>query len=111
MANFDLADDGFVEVTITPASGEAVTKRLDLYEVYLRLMDASRKTASDSDWYAKGKALLADLGFPEVSIGLVRRFVDRIMAEVNARKKPDGGEPKQDSPDSTGPQPSPSPAA
>lgn len=100
MADISIADDGFLEVAIG-----ATAARLDLYEVYYRLLEIDRDTEGKPlrEYLAAIGQYLQELGYGAVSQRAAERFSAAVSERVKALKNAEAGEPTPGSPASTGP--------
>lgn len=102
MPALDIADDGFIDVTIA-----GVRISVDCYATWNKLVGLrDRLTDEDKpieDFHAGVVDFLAELGFPRVSHRAADRFADAMAMAVDALKKNDNPEPTPASPVPTGP--------
>ena len=107
----EIPDSGFITVKL--ATGEQV--QLDCYETYNQIIDLSGKNSDDDkplhEFHQAVVELLMSKGLPRVSHFQADVFVKRLQEAVAALKKTVGFVATPDSPLSTEPESSPSPAA
>jgi len=78
----NLADDGFVDVTI-----DGVTQKLDLFEINNEFFAIREKLKETNEQNAAFVELIKSKGFPSVSHKLAIDLVDAIYERIDSLKK------------------------
>lgn len=100
----EIVDDGYAQVTIRGADGEATTVTVDVFQTMCELTDLSRGRPPGSPMTAYTDAvgdMMCRLGFPRVSAHAALKFAEAIMDRVGGLKKKEPGSPEPGSPGST----------
>ncbi len=102
MDPIELADDGFVNVTLK-GDGSEITQPVDLYEANNVLAELHKRFQGKplAEYHAAIAEWLAKKGFPPVSHRVADKFATSIFDRVARLKNADAGEPTPGLPGST----------
>ena len=84
-----ITDDGYLDVKVIDTIGDTeVTKRIDVCDVYYRMLDACKDTdGSYEDFNTRRRLFLQDVGFGNLSVAAVQKIVAHLEQYIDSLKK------------------------